>query len=357
MKIIRMLQLKLDLQKTLLLVFLLAGACVQADTSSEMETVTPTETVPGSEEPTANPESPDTSPTITTAFENNPAIVPETSEDKEPATTITVEKEASTQETVTPEVVIETQEEIPTDIDTEPTLQEASNTEPETVEEIPDPAPQTAPSHQIWDDLLSRYVSSSGQVDYPALKANKAELQSYLDILADNPPRNDWSRNERMAYWINAYNAFTVKMIVDNYPVNSIKDIYGGNPWDVKWIELGNQTYSLNQIENEILRPIFQDARIHFAVNCAATSCPPLYNRAFTAAQLNSQLEQQTNKFINNPTYNMLKADRVEVSKIFDWYSSDFGNLISYLNDYSRTEIETNADISFMNYDWRLNGK
>ena len=87
---------------------------------------------------------------------------------------------------------------------------------------------------------------------------------------------------KKMAYWINVYNAFTIKMIVDNYPVSSITKLHGGKPWDVKWIELGEKKYSLNEIEHNILRPQFKDARIHFAVNCAAQSCPPILNKAWT---------------------------------------------------------------------------
>ncbi|MBR9922708.1 MAG: DUF547 domain-containing protein [Bacteroidetes bacterium] len=247
-------------------------------------------------------------------------------------------------------------EESPAEVATSPEVDTSTpKTEETQTEEIPEPAPQTAPSHVIWDGLLRKHVSSSGQVNYSAMKSNKDVLQSYLDLLADNPPRSDWSRNENMAYWINAYNAFTVKLIIDNYPVGSITDLHGGEPWDVKWIKLGNKTYSLNQIENDILRPIYKDARIHFAVNCAAKSCPPLLNRAFTAANLNAQLEKQTKAFINNPQYNTLGANSVKISKIFDWYEVDFGNVIGYLNDYSDTNINSGATINYHDYSWKLN--
>jgi hypothetical protein len=224
-------------------------------------------------------------------------------------------------------------------------------------EETPEstPALPAKPDHTAWDALLKQYVSSNGTVDYAGFKAQKAKLQSYLDELAAHAPASDWSRNEKMAYWINAYNAFTVKLIVDNYPVSSIKDLHGGNPWDVKWIQLGDQTYSLNNIENDILRPKYKDARIHFAVNCAAKSCPPLHNRAWTAANLQSTLEQQTKKFINNTTYNTITANKVKVSRIFDWYGADFDNLIDYLNKYADTQIKSGAKVEFEEYDWGLN--
>lgn len=351
MKILSMLQAKLHLHHFLILAFLIFSACAQAESTSEETPVTdnPVESV------TTPTEDMITDTPVTT---DDLPEEEEAEEVVEPKVSVKEEEKTKPEELIVEDITPETVEEVPVQEviipETPANVETPSETETEV---IPDPAPQTAPSHKIWDGLLIKYVSAAGVVDYAAMKANKDVLQTYLDLLADNPPRRDWSRNERMAYWINAYNAFTVKMIIDNYPVNSIKDLHGGKPWDVKWIKLGDRTYSLNQIENEILRPIFNDARIHFAVNCAATSCPPLYNHAFTASGLNSQLEQQTSKFINNPTYNMLKADAVEVSKIFDWYSSDFGGLIPYLNDYSNTSINSNADISFMNYDWRLNGK
>jgi hypothetical protein len=352
MKIFAMLRIKLQLHHTLLLAFVLFSACAQAETTSDeiSLTTTPAENITPSvpEEPAAE------APTAIEKVVEEPIVTEETSA---PVAEPSVSTETQSEEVLVMEETVEEVEEEPLvveEITPESTVEAVEETEPV---EIPDPAPQTAPSHKIWDGLLTKHVSAAGVVDYAAMKANQDVLQSYLDLLADNPPRSDWSRNERMAYWINAYNAFTVKMIIDNYPVSSIKDLYGGKPWDVKWIKLGNQTYSLNQIENDILRPIFKDARIHFAVNCAATSCPPLYNHAFTASSLNSQLEQQTTNFINNPSYNMLKADAVEVSKIFEWYGSDFGSLIPYLNKYSRTSIENDADISFMYYDWQLNGK
>ncbi len=158
-----------------------------------------------------------------------------------------------------------------------------------------------------------------------------------------------------MAFWINAYNAFTVKLIVDNYPISSIMKLDNGKVWDRKWINIGGKTYSLNNIENDILRPQFKDPRIHFAVNCAAKSCPPLLNRAWTAANLESNFEKQARAFINNPEFNKISAKEVEVSKIFDWYASDFGNLIDYLNKYSSTKINANAKVKFREYDWALN--
>lgn len=231
---------------------------------------------------------------------------------------------------------------------------EVSVTTPPVVEEVP-VATLAAPSHSGWNTLLTQFVTSSGKVNYKGLKAKQKDLEAYLKLLADNPVQSTWSRNEKMAYWINAYNAFTVKLILDNYPLSSITNLSGGKVWDKKWIQLGGKTYSLNNIENDILRPRYKDARIHFAVNCAAKSCPPLLNRAWTASNLNSNLDRQAKQFINNSQYNKVSADKVVISKIFEWYAADFGDIVTYFNKYSTTSINANAQVSYQNYDWALN--
>ncbi len=218
------------------------------------------------------------------------------------------------------------------------------------------PAP-VAISHEAFDKLLKAHVSSTGVVDYAGMKSNMAALDGYIAQLRENPARNSWSKDEQLAYWINAYNAHTIKLILDNYPVKSIKDINGGKPWDKTWIKLGDKTYSLNNIENDIIRPTFKEPRIHFAVNCAAKSCPPLHNRAWTASNLESTFESSTKKFINNANYNQISASEAKISSIFDWYGGDFGDVKAYINKYSNTKLNSSAKIGFGNYDWNLNGK
>ncbi|WP_235293595.1 DUF547 domain-containing protein [Portibacter lacus] len=213
------------------------------------------------------------------------------------------------------------------------------------------------PDHSAFNSLLSAHVTTKGIVDYAALKKYISKLDDYLSDLDKNSVQSDWSRNEKLAYWINAYNAFTIKLILDNYPVNSIQDISGGKPWDKTWIKLGGKTYSLNQIENDIIRPEFKEPRIHFAVNCAAQSCPPLANKAFTADNLNDLLEKQTKSFINNSKYNTIASKSVTISKIFDWYGVDFGDKIAFLNKYAEVEINSNAKIDYTEYNWSLNNK
>lgn len=209
--------------------------------------------------------------------------------------------------------------------------------------------------HELFNDVLSTYVSSAGKVNYKGLKSNSAKLNQYLDKLQNNPVQKEWSDNKKLAYWINAYNAFTIKRILDNYPLKSIMNLDGGKTWDVKWIKLGDKTYSLNMIEHEIIRPQFNDARIHFAVNCAAKSCPPLFNKAYTEENVDRYLEQRTTAFINNSNYNTINTHSLKLSRIFDWYGEDFGNLISYLNKFSKTTIAKDAEVEFKEYDWSLN--
>ncbi len=209
--------------------------------------------------------------------------------------------------------------------------------------------------HSDWNALLSKYVSASGKVNYKGFKSDGAKLDKYLKTLADNPIKDAWSKGEKMAYWINAYNAFTVKLIVDNYPVKSITDLEGGKPWDKKWIKLGGKTYSLNNIENDILRPTYKDARIHFAVNCAAKSCPPILNKAWTSKNLESNFQRQAKAFINNNSYNKVGANEIEISKIFEWYAVDFGDIVTYINKYASSKADKGAKVKYMEYDWALN--
>jgi len=203
--------------------------------------------------------------------------------------------------------------------------------------------------------MLQAHVSADGQVDYAGLRRQRGQLKDYLATLARAIPAEDWSRDAAMAYWINAYNAFTVELILAHWPVESIQEIANGNPWEDKWIELAGQPYSLNQIENEILRPRFKDPRIHFAVNCAALSCPPLHNRAFTAANLDRTLEQLTRAFINDERYNTISRTSAAVSKIFDWYREDFTPLHAFIDRYTTVTVDARTTFRFQDYDWGLN--
>lgn len=220
-------------------------------------------------------------------------------------------------------------------------------------------------SHNQWSELLQKHVQEDGTINYNGFKKDIEKLKKYLYLLEDNPPNSTWTRNEQMAYWINAYNAFTVQLIIRHYPIESIKDIGGkiqipfiNSPWDIEFIRIGDHVYDLNDIEHDILREVFKDPRIHFAIVCASKSCPKLLNTAYEAKKLDQQLDKQAKSFINDPTRNKITKDEVEMSKIFSWFKEDFidnGSLIDFINLYSEVKIENDAKVRYMEYDWALN--
>ena len=222
---------------------------------------------------------------------------------------------------------------------------------------------QKAPSHQQWDKLLKKHVDAKGMVDYKGFKQEKSELDAYLKLLSDNPPQKNWSKEDQIAYWINAYNAFTVDLILQKYPVKSIKDIAGNiykvnTPWDIKFINIGGKKYDLNNIEHKILRRQFDDPRIHFALVCASISCPRLRNDAYTGVRLNAQLEDAGRDFLADRSKNRITADKAELSKYFSWYKGDFtkdGSLVDFINKYSQTKMTSSTKISSIEYNWSLN--
>lgn len=222
------------------------------------------------------------------------------------------------------------------------------------------------PDHKLFDVLLEKYVDEYGNVDYKGFLEDEHELNSYLDQLKDNPPDVDkWSTNDQVAYWINVYNAFTVKLILDNYPVKSIKDIgakiqipFINSPWDIKFINIAGEEYDLNNIEHNILRKNFDEPRIHFAIVCASYSCPKLRAESYTGQQLDAQLDAQAQEFLADTTKNEISSNAIKVSKIFSWFKGDFtknGTLIAFLNQYAPLSIDPKAKISYMDYDWALN--
>ena len=219
--------------------------------------------------------------------------------------------------------------------------------------------PETPPFHHQWDALLEAHVSEEGAVDYEQLKTQEAELTSYLEFLQANPPQTEWSADQQMAYWINLYNAFTVQLILEAYPINSIMDLEGGMVWTQRSMAIDGNLYTLDAIEKQLLWEQFKEPRIHFVLNCAAASCPPLLNKAYTKDNLQQYYEQQTRAFINDPAHNTIDANVVEVSQIFNWYAHHFGGaqqLVPYLNNYTYSPIQEQATVAFKVYDWSLNG-
>lgn len=220
-------------------------------------------------------------------------------------------------------------------------------------------------THEAWDKLLSKHVDDKGFVDYKGFINDMKSFDAYLNNLSNNPPKDSWTDNEKKAFWINAYNAFTVKLITEHYPVESIKDIgskiqipFVNTPWQHKFFSIGGEKMKLDEIEHQILRKKFDDPRIHFALVCASYSCPRLLNEAYTADKLDKQLEMQAKYFLANKAKNNITANKLELSKYFDWYKGDFTkntSLIGYLNKYAPVKINEGASISYKDYNWSLN--
>ncbi|HLV38674.1 DUF547 domain-containing protein [Xanthomarina sp.] len=210
-------------------------------------------------------------------------------------------------------------------------------------------------NYSPWNNFLEKHVNDFGEVNYQTIKANQKELQASLEIFSKIHPDDSWSKDETLAYWINAYNAFAIKLIVDNYPIKSIKDLK--NPWDQKFIPIGKQPMSLNEIEHDILRKM-NEPRIHFAIVCASKSCPKLLNEAYLPSKLDLQLTVATEEFLSDESRNNITQDQIKISKIFKWFTTDFtqnGSLIDFLNQYTAVEISPKAKRSYTNYSWDLN--
>ena len=222
---------------------------------------------------------------------------------------------------------------------------------------------QKVPSHQQWDKLLKKHVNTAGMVNYKGFQNDKAELDAYLKTLSDNAPQKNWNENDQKAFWINAYNAYTVSLILQHYPVKSIKDIGGSiykinTAWDIKFINIGGEKYDLNNIEHKMLRRKFEDPRIHFAIVCASMSCARLSRDAYTGDKLEAQLEAAGKDFLNDKAKNNIRADKADLSKYFTWYQGDFtkkGSLVDFINKYSQTKINDNTKINYLDYNWSLN--
>ena len=224
-------------------------------------------------------------------------------------------------------------------------------------------------NHSKWDSLLRKHVSENGKVNYKGFKSDAKKLDEYLRYLSKIPIKN-YPEKEQLAYWINAYNAFTIDLVVRNYPVRSIKDIRNGRSLVIKlagssqvWIEklrysFDGEELSLYNIENsKLLKGLF-DPRIHFVINCASYSCPRLWNRAFTADNVNREMDLMAAEFLNDPSKNKITPNSLQLSQIFEWYTDDFtrnGSLIEYLNKYSKIKINAGAKLNFIDYNWSLN--
>lgn len=224
--------------------------------------------------------------------------------------------------------------------------------------------------HGTWSQLLATYIDEKQGLNHfrysQVTPADRDALKSYLERL-QSVIVTELSERQQYAYWINLYNALTIKEILDHYPVNSIRDIsyslFSRGPWKEKLVTVEGMKLSLDDIEHEILRPVFQDNRIHYAVNCASIGCPNLQATAFTADNLDDLLDVAAKQYVNHPRGVTIDGDKLTASSIFDWYAKDFGDsdkqIIEHFIQYADTglaqELDAFRKINRYEYDWRLN--
>jgi hypothetical protein len=226
--------------------------------------------------------------------------------------------------------------------------------------------------HGIWQEILQTYVDTMHKTkvhlfDYGNVAEEDVhQLAKYINQLSMIDPR-DYRRIEQKAYWINLYNALTVQLVIDNYPIESItklgKKVTAFGPWDNPLITIRGEDLSLNDIEHKILRPFWKDPRIHFAVNCASYSCPNLQDTAFTSDNLEALLNQAAKEYMTHPRAVKFVDNELMLSSIFDWYAEDFGAssgeilhyLIEYLPNDLAGKLENYQGEIRYEYDWRLN--
>ena len=227
--------------------------------------------------------------------------------------------------------------------------------------------------HSGWDKFLEQYVlpgkDGINRVSYSRVSdTDRQQLKNYIASLEQLPIRR-YSREQQLAYWINLYNALTVYVILQHYPVNSIRDIdispgfFADGPWGKKLLTIEGQAVSLNDIEHRILRPLWQDPRLHYALNCASLGCPNLSTNAFHADTLDAMLDQGAAAYVNNPRGVMLKNGKLYVSSIYSWFRDDFGEsdtaVIDHLKLYASPALQNTLSgiehIAGDDYNWSLN--
>ena len=236
-----------------------------------------------------------------------------------------------------------------------------------------DPGATQQIDHSSWNTFLGQYVLQGedgiNRVRYSSVSdTDRQQLGEYIDALEQIPIRR-YTREQQLAYWINLYNAVTVDVVLQHYPVKSIRDIdispgfFADGPWGKKLLSIEGQAVSLNDIEHRILRPVWQDPRLHYALNCASLGCPNLSNSAYIADTIDHRLEQAATDYINNPRGVSFKNGKLSVSSIYSWFRNDFGKsdsaVIDHLQHYAAVPLKDSlADtghISAYHYDWSLN--
>lgn len=221
--------------------------------------------------------------------------------------------------------------------------------------------------NEFFNTFLKNNVDLEGLIDYRSAVKDSGSLALYIKELGQNPPSENWPKEDALAYWINLYNAATISLVLRHYPISSLKDIgssfqipFVNTPWQLEFIKIGDNYYDLDNIEHNIIRKNFSEPRIHFALVCGALSCPKLRNEAYTGENLHEQLEDQARIFLNNPKKNRIGDNKAELSKIFFWFKSDFTNevgLKDYVNKYLERPIPNDVNIEYSDYNWALNEK
>ncbi len=224
--------------------------------------------------------------------------------------------------------------------------------------------------HSEWSDILSKYISELNGLNYfrygQVTEDDFERLEDYIEDL-ESVAVTELDADQQFAYWVNLYNALTVWVILEHYPVDSIRDISFSlltrGPWKEEFVSVQDVDLTLDNIEHDILRPVYEDNRIHYAVNCASIGCPNLQNVAFTAENLEEQLEKAAREYVNHPRGARIEDDELIVSSIYDWYREDFGDseigviehLLEYASGELAEELQEFDEIDDYEYDWRLN--
>jgi hypothetical protein len=220
------------------------------------------------------------------------------------------------------------------------------------------------PNYSAWNAILQKYYDPARGMDYAALKARDARSLEAVRVQLGGVNVNSLTPKQQLAYWINVYNVNVVATVVEKYPVKSIRDISTDpivrvNVFKKPRVPFGGSLLSLNDVENKKIRDRFHDPRIHFAINCAARSCPPIRHEAYTGDRIDAQLDDQARKFLNANTRFSRKGDTVivHVTKVMDWFARDFGDRIAFLRRYVSIPAGGKVELDFDGYDWSLNDR
>ncbi|MGJ8676410.1 MAG: DUF547 domain-containing protein [Akkermansiaceae bacterium] len=217
-------------------------------------------------------------------------------------------------------------------------------------------------SHSKFTQIINQNATPSG-VKYQELEKQRSNLEAYLKDLADVSSKEfkTWDQNEQLAFAINLYNASTLELVLEHYPIKSFKDDVGGKdgPWKLPAVNMFGKKRSLDYLEHEFIRKDYKEPRVHFALNCASEGCPPLRNEAFTGKKLEQQLDEQTRQFLANKKVNKVSAKSIKVSPLFDWFKADFiakaGSVEAFIDPYFPDIKIKKGKISYTDYGWALN--